>query len=97
MKDEVARRVALCQSEGKILDALVVEFGTPVLSTPQTHGFDLLAWILPLGGVTLGAIALGVGAWRWSASRTSAPDSPQAPPLAPQDERRVDDELERLD
>ena len=98
LKAEVARRIALCQSERQILDAMVVEFGPTVLSTPQTHGFDLLAWILPLGGITLGAGALGFGARYWSRTRSAAgDDSTEAQALAPEDERRVDEELDRFE
>jgi cytochrome c-type biogenesis protein CcmH len=98
LKVEVARRIALCQSEQQILDAMVAEFGPSVLSTPQTHGFDLLAWILPLGGIALGAAALGFGARHWSRSRTAASvDSAQSPGLDAEDERRVDEELSRFE
>jgi cytochrome c-type biogenesis protein CcmH/NrfF len=98
LKAEVARRIALCQSEQQILDAMVAEFGHTVLSTPQTHGFDLLAWILPLGGIALGAAGLGLGARYWSRARSSASvDSSQRSVLAPEDERRVDEELARFD
>ncbi len=61
MKADVARRIAACQSEQQILDEMVAQFGTAVLSTPQTHGFDLIAWVLPLGGIALGAAAIGGG------------------------------------
>jgi cytochrome c-type biogenesis protein CcmH/NrfF len=98
LKVEVARRIALCQSEQQILDAMVAEFGPSVLSTPQTHGFDLLAWILPLGGILLGAAALGFGAVYWSRSRPAATvDSMHSSALGPDDERRVDEELARFD
>jgi cytochrome c-type biogenesis protein CcmH len=98
LKAEVARRIALCQSEQQILDAMVAEFGPGVLSTPQTHGFDLIAWILPLGGIALGAAGLAFGARYWSRSRSSASvDSSQSPGLDPEDERRVDEELARFD
>ena len=98
LKVEVARRIKLCQSEQQILDAMVAEFGPGVLSTPQTHGFDLIAWILPLGGIALGAAALGFGARHWSRSRTAASvESPQSSGLDPEDERRVDEELQRFD
>jgi cytochrome c-type biogenesis protein CcmH len=98
LKAEVARRIALCQTERQILDAMVAEFGPTVLSTPQTHGFDLLAWILPLGGIALGAGALGVGARHWSRVRTTASDdSAQPEALAPEDEQRVDEELDRFE
>ena len=78
---------------------MVAQFGPAVLSTPQTHGFDLIAWVLPLGGILLGAAALGVGAWRWSdeASNRRVMTSPQSPGLDAEDERRVDEELARFD
>jgi cytochrome c-type biogenesis protein CcmH/NrfF len=98
LKVEVARRIALCQSEQQILDAMVAEFGPSVLSTPQTHGFDLLAWILPLGGIALGAGALGFGARHWSRSRARAGvDAPQGSGLDAEEERRVDEELKNFD
>jgi cytochrome c-type biogenesis protein CcmH len=95
MKAEVARRIALCQSERQILDAMVAQFGPTVLSEPQTHGFDLLAWVLPIGGILLGALAIAGGAAYWSRNRPST--GPLAPPLDPEDERRVDEELARFD
>jgi cytochrome c-type biogenesis protein CcmH/NrfF len=95
MKAEVARQIALCRSEQQILDSMVAQFGPTVLSTPQTHGFDLLAWILPLGGVLLGAAALAAGAWHWSRSRDPR-DPPPPPALDAADERLVDEELARF-
>ncbi len=98
LKAEVARRIALCQSEQTILDAMVAEFGPSVLSTPQTHGFDLIAWILPIGGVLLGAAALAFGARYWSRARSATSvESTQSSTMTPEDERRVDEELERFD
>ena len=98
MKADVARRIADCQTEKQILDAMVAQFGPAVLSTPQTHGFDLLAWLLPLGGIGLGAAALGGGAWHWSRKRGDRRGGPSpGSGLAPEDERLVDQALERFD
>ena len=95
MKADVARQIALCRSEQQILDSMVAQFGPTVLSTPQTHGFDLIAWLLPIGGVLLGAAALAAGAWYWSHGRD--PRDPPAPPaLTPEDELLVDEELARF-
>jgi cytochrome c-type biogenesis protein CcmH/NrfF len=88
----------MCQTEKQILDAMVAEFGPEVLSTPQTHGFDLIAWVLPIGGILLGAAAIAVGARHWSRVRNPASvDSTQSPRLTPEDELRVDEELARFD
>ena len=99
MKADVARRIALCQSEQQILDAMVAQFGPAVLSTPQTHGFDLIAWLLPLGGIALGAAGVGAGAWHWSRVRDAggASNTVLQAPLDADDERRVDEELARFD
>ena len=69
-------------------------------ASPRKHGFDLLAWLLPLGGILVGgAVARGrrvaLVAERASARRRS--DAPPAPPLDPELERRVDEELRRFD
>jgi len=88
----------LCRTNSQIIDSMVAEFGPAVLSTPQTHGFDLIAWVLPLGGILLGAAALGFGARRWRAVRTDASvDSTQSLGLDAEEERRVDEELKRFD
>ncbi len=97
MKAEVSQRIAACQTERQILDAMVDEFGPTILSTPRTSGFDLLAWVIPLGGAAAGAAALAVGARAWSRTR-AGPGAPEAPvALGPEDERRVDEALERFD
>jgi len=96
MKSEVKQRIAACQSERQILDAMVDEFGPTILSTPRTSGFDLLAWVLPLGGAAAAAAALALAARAWSRTRTEPrPETPAA--LGPEDERRVDEALERFD
>jgi len=98
MKAEIARQIVACRTTQQIIDSMVAQFGPSVLSTPQTHGFDLLAWILPLGGIGLGAGAIGFGARHWSRSRTSfGVDSTQSSGLDAEDEQRVDDELARFD
>jgi cytochrome c-type biogenesis protein CcmH len=97
MKQEIRRRIAQGWTEKQILDEMVANYGPGVLSTPATHGFDLLAWVLPLGGIAVGALALAGGAWYWSRSRTGESPGPPPPPLPPEDEARLDAELARFD
>lgn len=81
-----------------IKDRLERQFGPGILASPDTHGFGLLAWLLPLVGLGLGAIVIGVLAWRWSRGRgDAAPEATAAPPLEPELERRLDDELARFE
>jgi cytochrome c-type biogenesis protein CcmH len=95
MKAEIRRRIAEGWTKQQILDEMVANYGDSVLSTPATHGFDLLAWILPLGGIVGGAAGLAGGAWLWSRKRSEP--GPEPPALAAEDERRVDAALARFD
>ncbi len=94
MKAFIRARIAAGDSEQEIKDALVGEFGPAVLATPPKSGFGLLAWFLPLGALLGGAIAVGLLVRSWS-RRRAPPDG--APPLDPQLEQLVDEELARFD
>jgi cytochrome c-type biogenesis protein CcmH len=100
MKAYIARRIREGATKSQIEQELVAQFGPGVLGIPRKHGFDLLAWVLPLGGIAIGAAAIGYGAWRWS--RPRAPDDAVSraepePALPADEERRLDEELARFD
>jgi cytochrome c-type biogenesis protein CcmH/NrfF len=100
MKAEIRRRIAQGWTEKQILDEMVANYGSDVLSTPATHGFDLLAWALPLGAVALGAVGLAVGAWYWTRGRAGGKGGAEGEPppsQSPEDEARVDAALARFD
>ena len=94
MKAFIREQIAAGDTEQEIKDALVAEFGPGVLATPPKSGFGLLAWLLPLGALVAGGIAVGVLVYRWS-RRRGPPET--APPLDPELDRRVDEELARFE
>jgi cytochrome c-type biogenesis protein CcmH/NrfF len=94
MKAYVAKRIAEGATRSQIVDELEAQLGPGVLGVPRTHGFDLVAWVLPIAGILAGAVALAAGAWWWSRSR----GEPVAQPaLDAATERRIDEELARFD
>jgi cytochrome c-type biogenesis protein CcmH len=93
MKAYIRARIAEGDSEQQIKDSLVAQFGPGVLAKPPSGGFGLLAWLLPLGVLGVGAVAVAVLVRTWSRGRPAAP----AEPLDPALERRVDEELARFD
>ena len=100
MRAFIRERIAAGDSKEEIKAELVSQFGPRVLAVPEKRGFDLLAWLLPIGGALLAAGAVGVIAWRWSrASRGErmTPEDNGRGPLAPELERRLDEELARFD
>jgi cytochrome c-type biogenesis protein CcmH len=92
----ITQRIAAGDTKSQIKAKLVDQFGPAVLAVPPKKGFNLLAWVLPLAGIGIGAVVVGALAWRWSRTRPPAP-APPAPPLDPELERRVDEELARFD
>ena len=92
----ITARIAAGDTKGEIKDKLVAQFGPAVLAEPSKHGFNLLAWVLPLVGIGLAAAVLGVLAWRWTRGREPAAAVAGAP-LDPELDRRVDEELARFD
>jgi cytochrome c-type biogenesis protein CcmH len=96
MKTFIAQRIAAGDTRTQIEDKLIATFGPSVIARPSTHGFDLIAWLLPIVGLLGGAAIVGVAAWRWS--RTRGPTaSPAVPTLEPELERRVDDALAKFE
>jgi cytochrome c-type biogenesis protein CcmH len=95
MKAFIRTRIAAGQSEQQIKNALVDEFGPEVLAEPPGGGFGLLAWLLPLGALAAGALAVGLLVLTWSRRRDVAPAG--ADELDPELERLVDEELARFD
>jgi cytochrome c-type biogenesis protein CcmH len=101
MKAYIRKHIAMGWTESRIIDSLVGppnNLGPSVLGVPRKHGFDLLAWVLPLGGIAVGAVALGGGAWAWSRNRSAGDVAPaDGPALDPALERRIDEELARFE
>jgi cytochrome c-type biogenesis protein CcmH len=98
----VCARAAAGDSEGEIKDKLVAEFGRGVLASPPKEGFDLLAWVLPLLALGLGATAIGLLVVRWSRRREPDPlrQEPSAngrADLDPALEKRLEEELARFE
>jgi cytochrome c-type biogenesis protein CcmH/NrfF len=100
MKAYIRRHIAMGWTKSRIEDSLAAQpgLGRAIFGVPRKHGFDLLAWVLPLGGIAVGGVALGAGAWVWSRNRSSSEGlDAQAPVLDPALERRVDEELARFE
>jgi cytochrome c-type biogenesis protein CcmH len=96
MKIFIAARIRAGDTKSEIERKLVDQFGQAVLAKPATHGFDLVAWLLPIVALLGGAAVVGFAAWRWSRARAPA-DAPAPAPLDPELERRVDEELARFE
>lgn len=93
MKVFIAQRIAEGDDKQQIIDALVGEFGRGVLATPPKQGFDLIAWVVPIGLVLAGLVAIPFVTRAWA--RRGAQKAP--PEISAEDAARLEDELRRRD
>lgn len=99
MRAFIRQRIAAGDTKSEIKDKLVAQFGEGVLAAPPARGFNLLAWLVPIAGGLIAAVAVAVLALRWSRSRAAPAGGPRdgRRPLDPELERRVDEELARFE
>ena len=97
IKAFIVRRIRAGDSKSEIERRLVDDFGPAILAQPPKHGFDLLAWVLPIAGLFGGALVVGIAAWRWSRRHDPEPALAGVGRLDPELERRLDEELRRFD
>ena len=98
MKAFIRAHIALGWTKSRIENALAAQLGDGIYGVPRTHGFDLIAWVLPIGGILIGALAVAgrlevVARPRGIRSQIPTQDLP----LDAEGERRVDEELARFD
>ena len=96
----IQARIEAGDTKSEIKRQLVSEFGEAVLAAPPTHGFGLLAWLLPLFGVAGSGVVIAVLARRWvrpirGPGKQVHPDSTSE--LDPVLVRRLDEELALFD
>ena len=92
----IQRQIADGRSKDEIKDALVAEYGSEVLATPDTEGFDLAAWVVPGVAIVAAGIAIVLGLRRWRRDggwvEGAEPDA-----IDPEDNERIDSDIARYD
>ncbi len=97
MKAFIRARIAAGDTKSEIKAQLVDQFGPTVLAVPPRKGFDWIAWLLPLAGLVVGALVVGVLAWRWSRRESEPPGGDGVAPLDPELDRQLDAELAKFE
>jgi len=91
----VRERLTAGDSDGQVLDFLVARYGEFVLLKPRLNSRTALLWLMPVGALLIGAIALLI-AWRRYRARAKAAAA-DAPALTPSEKARLTRILQRSD
>jgi cytochrome c-type biogenesis protein CcmH len=84
------------KSEAQIKGALVAQYGSAVLGLPATHGFDLVAYLVPIAVVVAMLTLLALLLPRWRRGSRSGEDSVRSRALDPSDAARLESDLARF-
>lgn len=97
-RDFIRAQIDAGKSKEQIKTALVAEYGREVLALPDSEGFGLTAYLVPLALVALlaGGLALLLPRWRRRAPAALA-ETGEAPELSKAEASRLDEELARYE
>jgi cytochrome c-type biogenesis protein CcmH len=92
MLKEMDQRVSSGDSDDLILQSFVQEYGEAVLAEPPTHGFNSLAWAIPMVAsiLGLGLVILVIRNWRHPAVPAAASGPAISPDLLERGRRQAD-------
>ncbi len=94
----VAHLIAEGKSKDEVKNALVAEYGPGVLALPESSGFDLSAYVVPVVAFILAVLALAAGVWRWRGRGNGDGEGRDPPrPLGGEDAERLDADIARYD
>lgn len=96
LREEVSKLIAKGYDRSSILSFYRHQYGEKVLSSPVPEGFNILAWVVPIVGVIIGAGLIVVALRRWR-SRAEAAGSvtSREPDAGPRADPSLHAELER--
>ena len=57
-RDKIGKEIDIGKTNNEIIQSFTLEFGDVVLASPRAEGVNLLAWIIPIVALLLGAIIL---------------------------------------
>jgi cytochrome c-type biogenesis protein CcmH/NrfF len=83
MTHELRANVQTMSNDEAVLDWFRSTWGVVAVVEPRTHGFELLAWILPVAGLGLGLllVVLVIRNWKMRPARLATADLNLAPDL----------------
>jgi cytochrome c-type biogenesis protein CcmH len=94
-REFIRAQIAQGKSKEEIQDALVVEYGPDVLAVPDSKGFDLVAWVVPILGFLVAVGLLGVALWR--IKRKPADEAETVNRVGKEENERIDREIGNSD
>ncbi|MBK5233948.1 MAG: cytochrome c-type biogenesis protein CcmH [Thermoleophilia bacterium] len=85
------------KTDDEIKGALVAEYGPQVLALPDDEGINVYAYLVPVLGFILAALAVLYSVIRWRRNKKQEPPSGQPPPTPQGDDELLDRDMAKYD
>ncbi len=101
-RQEIKGMIARGLTKKQIKSELVARYGPSILATPEDHGFELAAYLVPIAAVLAALTALAIALPRWRRRRPAAGDDEDGdgdgdtPAMSAADARRLDEDRARF-
>jgi cytochrome c-type biogenesis protein CcmH/NrfF len=91
--------IAKGEDETEVKRTLVVQYGPAVLGMPAAHGFNLVAYLVPLAVVLalIATLVVLLPRWRRYARAQAAAPASVGPRLSPEESARLESDIARFD
>ena len=96
LKDQMRAELEAGKAPEVILNEVFQKFGDQYRAVPQFAGVGMFVWLVPIGFVVIGLL-IAVAASSRRKKGTSDESISSAPAVSAEDERRIQDELSRLE
>jgi cytochrome c-type biogenesis protein CcmH len=96
LKDQMRAELEAGKAPDVILNEVFQKYGDQYRAVPQFSGVGVLVWLVPIAFVVIGLVFAIVASSRRK-RRASAEAGSNGPALSAEDERRIQDELSRLE
>jgi cytochrome c-type biogenesis protein CcmH len=94
-REAIRRYIADGLTKDQIKDRLKATYGPDVLALPESEGFNLAAYLVPVAAIALVLAALTVRVPRRRRRGPPGGDDDAPPPLDPSDARRLEEDMAR--
>ena len=99
-RTEIKAMIAKGMTKKQIKGELVARYGPSILATPEDHGFELAAYLVPIAVVLAALAALAIALPRWRRRRPAEDEDDggddDVPPMSAADARRLNEDLARF-
>jgi cytochrome c-type biogenesis protein CcmH len=98
-RTEIKTMIAKGMTKKQVKSELVARYGPSILATPEDHGFELAAYLVPIAAVLAALAALAIAIPRWRRRRPADDEDDgddDVPPMSAADARRLNEDLARF-